>query len=61
MEKVNITITVPRRTLDRLLEIGNHPYGAVVGTDLVKEYNDLKKDIGTRAIMKYKDSGADPA
>ncbi len=61
MEKVNITITIPRRTLDRLVEIGDRPYGAVVGTDLEKEYDDLRKDIGHRVMAKYKNSGADPA
>jgi hypothetical protein len=61
MDEVNITITIPRRKLDRLLDIGDRPSAETIGTDLEKEFDDLRKDIGHKVIMKYKNSGADPA
>jgi hypothetical protein len=61
MEKINVTISVSRAKLEKLIEIGDRPYKEIMGTDLEKEYDDLRKDVGFRVIMKYKNCGADPA
>jgi hypothetical protein len=58
--KVQLIVSVKRKSLDRILDIGTMPNREVKGTELEKEYDALQKELGYAVIEAYRKTGLMP-